>query len=372
MPNIIIVIFATVAQGLLFLIHWGFYKILVRFLLISNPGALLALKITLGILSLSVLISSILVDRYDNLVVRVIYDIAFFWLGLLLYLLLAALLVWLGVKIFSLFSINLNTKLLADVLFLLAIIISVCGVINAGFIRVTKLKIGLPNLPESWQGKTAVWVSDIHLGAVRNYSFAKEVAAQIQDLQPDIIFIGGDLYDGVAADLDKLAQPFAKLSAPEGTYFITGNHGEFTSSTKFVDAVKRSGIKELDNEMINLDGLQIIGVNYRDTTNSQNFKAILERLGLDRNQASILLKHAPTDIPSAQQAGISLQLSGHAHAGQIFPVNLISNLVYKGYIYGLKQVGDFMIYTSSGVGTWGPPMRVLTTPEIVQIEFYKK
>jgi len=370
MSSLFVVIFAAVAQGLLFLIHWGFYKILVRFLLITNPGSLLALKITLGILSLSVLVSSILVDRYDNPAVRVIYDIAYFWLGLLFYLLLAALLTWLGVKIFNPFSVTLNIKLLAEVLFLLAIIISVCGVINAGFIRVTHLKIGLPNLPESWQGKTAVWVSDIHLGAVRNYSFANEVAAQIQNLQPDIIFIGGDLYDGVAADLDKLAQPFAKLSAPQGTYFITGNHEEFTASTKFVDAVRRSGIKELDNEMINLGGLQIIGINYKDTGSEQNYKTIMQSLNLDPDLPSILLKHSPYRPQIAQAFGIDLQLSGHVHRGQIFPVGLISYLVFQGYDFGLKHLGELTVYISSGTGTWGPPMRVLTTPEIVQIEFY--
>jgi hypothetical protein len=372
MSYIFVVIFAAVAQGLLFLIHWGLYKILVRFLLITNPGTLLALKITLGILSLSVLVSSILVDRYDNLAVRVIYDIAYFWLGLLFYLLLAALIVWLGVKIFSLFSVTLNTKLLAEILFLLAIIVSVCGVINASFIRVTKLKIGLPNLPESWQGKTAIWVSDIHLGAVRNINFANEVAAQIQALQPDIIFIGGDLYDGVAADLDKLTQPFAKLSAPQGTYFITGNHEEFTASTKFVDAVRRSGIKELDNEMINLSGLQIIGVNYKDTGSEQNYKTIMQGFNLDPNLPSILLKHSPYRPQIAEALGIDLQLSGHVHHGQIFPVGLISYLVFQGYDFGLKHLGELTVYISSGIGTWGPPMRVLTTPEIIQIEFYKK
>jgi predicted MPP superfamily phosphohydrolase len=92
-------------------------------------------------------------------------------------------------------------------------------------------------------------------------------------------------------------------------------------------------------------------------------------VGLNRNQASILLKHAPTGIPIAKEMGISLQLSGHAHAGQIFPVGLISNLVFKGYAYGLKHEGSFTIYTSSGTGTWGPPMRVGTTPEILLLRF---
>lgn len=369
MSYLFIIVFAAVGQFILFLIHWGLYKILVRFLEITHPGVLLALKIALTVLSLSIVVSSLLVSRYDNLAVRVLYYVAYFWLGLLLYLFLAALITWLGMKIFGSFSIILNRKLLAEILFLAAITISICGVINASFVRVTRLKIELPNLPTQWQGKTAVWVSDLHLGAVRNYVFAKEVATQVQDLQPDIIFIGGDLYDGVAGDLDKLAEPFAKLSAPEGVYFISGNHEEFTASTKFVDAIRRAGIKELDNEMVNLDGLQIIGVNYRDSGGEENYKTIMQRLNIDRNQPSILLKHSPYRPQIAQAAGINLQLSGHVHQGQIFPVGLISYLVFQGYDFGLKQLGDLTIYISSGIGTWGPSMRIGTTPEIVLIEF---
>jgi len=191
-------------------------------------------------------------------------------------------------------------------------------------------------------------------------------------LHPDIIFIGGDLYDGVAGDLDKLAEPFGKLSAPEGVYFITGNHEEFTASTKFADAVKRAGIKELDNEMVNLDGLQIIGLNYRDNTNAQNYKNIMQGLGINRDQPSILLKHSPFDPQIAQAAGVDLQLSGHTHCGQIWPVGLISNLVFQGYACGLKQFDNLTIYISSGTGTWGPPMRVGTIPEIIQIQFINK
>ena len=98
------------------------------------------------------------------------------------------------------------------------------------------------------------------------------------------------------------------------------------------------------------------GINFQGIARDSSGN-ILKNAKINPSQPSILLKHAPTDIPVAKEAGISLQLSGHAHAGQVFPVGLISRLVYKGYAYGLKQEENFFIYTSSGAGTWGPPMR---------------
>jgi len=371
MPYYFFIIAGFFAQIIMALIHWGFYKIAVSFFQISNPNILLPLKIILGFLSFSFIIASVLVSRFDNIFVRVIYIAAVFWMGLLFYLFIAAGIIWLILTVGRLFPVFLNSQILAQIFFTAALIVSVCGVINATNVRVKKLEITLPNLPASWQGKTAVWVSDTHLGAVRNYGFAVKIANMIQDLHPDMIFIGGDLYDGVASDLDKLVQPFVKLSAPQGIYFITGNHEEFTSDNRYIDVIKRTGIKYLDNEMINLDGLQIIGLNYRDTSGDQNYKSVMSKFNINQNLPSILLKHSPGSPEIAKNAGISLQLSGHTHQGQIFPVGIIDHLIWRGFDYGLKKLDNLIVYTSGGAGTWGPPMRVGTMPDIVLIQFNK-
>jgi predicted MPP superfamily phosphohydrolase len=121
--------------------------------------------------------------------------------------------------------------------------------------------------------------------------------------------------------------------------------------------------------MINLDGLQIIGVDYRDSRREEQFRAILEKMGIDRHKPSILLKHAPLNLEVAREQGVSLQLSGHTHRGQVFLFRFITSRVYQGYDYGLKWFGNLLVYTSSGAGTWGPPMRLDTNPEIVVIKF---
>jgi predicted MPP superfamily phosphohydrolase len=212
-------------------------------------------------------------------------------------------------------------------------------------------------------------VSDTHLGQVRNHGFAREIAAMVQRLRPDFVFIGGDLYDGEAVDVDKVIEPLSRISVPLGTYFITGNHEEFYDNTIYLQAIRRAGMRVLDNEKVELDGVQIIGVDYRDAKREGDLKKILEKMNIDPKKPSILLKHVPTHLHVAEEQGISLQLSGHTHQGQVFLFRLITSRVYQGYDYGLKRFGDLQIYTSSGAGTWGPPMRLDTTPEIVIIEF---
>ena len=340
-----------------------------RFFGVTHPSRLFTLRIVLALFSVSLVLTSFLAFRYSNLLVRCLYTAAASWLGIFYLFILASILCWIFSGVAKLFHLPLNHKILIEILIGMALVASLYGFINAGMIRMTRISPELPNLPSRWKGKTAVWVSDTHLGQVRNTGFAQHIATLVQNLHPDIVFIGGDLYDGVAVDLDKVIEPFAKISTPYGTYFITGNHEEFYDNTPYLEAVRRAGIRILYNEKIDLDGLQIIGVDYRDSRKEEQFRAILQKMGIDRHQPSILLKHAPLHLQVAKEHGISLQLSGHTHQGQVLLFRFITSKVYQGYDYGLKWFGDLLVYTSSGAGTWGPPMRLDTKPEIVVITF---
>ena len=108
---------------------------------------------------------------------------------------------------------------------------------------------------------------------------------------------------------------------------------------------------------------------YRDSTHIIRMKATLESLRPDRTRAGILLNHAPTRLPLVEQAGFSLQLSGHTHGGQLLPFTWITRSVFGCFTSGLHRFGALQVYTSTGAGTWGPPMRVGTQPEIVFLEF---
>jgi len=362
-------LFISIIQSILFLGHWFFYVTLVRFIGITSSTKLLLLKITLGLLSISLVLTSILAFRYSNLLIRCIYTAATSWLGFLYLFILAAILCWIFSGTANLFRFPLDRKILFEILIGVALIASVYGFINGRVIRVTQISLQIPHLPIQWKDKTVVWVSDTHLGQVRGYGFSQKIAGQVESLHPDILFIGGDLYDGVAVDLDRVIQPFSKLSVPYGIYFITGNHEEFFDHTSYLDAVRRAGVRVLNNEKVDLDGLQIIGVDYRDSTREEQFRSILQQVGIDRRRPSILLKHSPLQLQVAEEEGITLQLSGHTHHGQVFLFRFITSWIYHGYDYGLKRFSDLLIYTSSGAGTWGPPMRIDTKPEIVVIRF---
>jgi uncharacterized protein len=362
-------IFISAVQSILFLGHWFFYRTLVCFLGWIGSPKLLRLRVAIGLLSVSFVLTSLLAFRYSNLPVRCLYTAAATWVGILYLFILASILSWFLYALAKLLRFPLDRRVLIEVLIVVALSASLHGIINSGVIRITRLNLQVPGLPGPWKGKTAVWVSDTHLGQIRNFGFARRIANLVQSLHPDIVFIGGDLFDGVSVDPDRIIEPFSRLSTRYGTYFVSGNHEEFSDRTRYLRAIQRNGMRILNNEKVEIDGLQIIGVNYGDSRPEEQFRAILQKIGIDPSKPSILLKHTPFHLQVAKDQGISVQLSGHTHQGQVFLFRFITHRVYQGYDYGLRRLGDLLVYTSSGAGTWGPPMRLDTKPEIVAITF---
>jgi uncharacterized protein len=364
-----IAVFVAVIQSILFLAHWFVYETWAGFWGVADPSGISMVQAALALLSVSFVAASLLAFRYSHLVVRLVYRTAAVWLGVLNFCFLAACCCWIVYAVARLSRLHWGRPAIAGTLFGVAILASVYGIINGSWIRVKRITVKLPHAPQSWRGRVAALVTDTHLGHVRAYGFMRRIVTLLQRLGPDVVFITGDLYDGTKADLDRLVAPWKELSAPFGAYFVTGNHEEFSDPAKYLHAVKRSGVCVLNNEKMTIDGLQIIGVHYRDAGNPERFRSILQRAALDPGRASILLAHAPHGLPIAEAEGISLQLSGHTHGGQLFPFTWIASRLYGQYTYGLKQFGSMTVYTSSGAGTWGPPMRIGTQSEIVLIRF---
>jgi uncharacterized protein len=224
-------------------------------------------------------------------------------------------------------------------------------------------------LPAAWHGRRAALISDLHLGHVRNGTFLRRMVAKILSEEPDAIFIAGDLYDGTAIDAARAAEPLNKLTAPHGVYFVAGNHEQFGDDSNYLNAIAAAGVRVLSNEKVEVDGLQIVGVPYRNAVQDGPFRSVLHRIRLDRDRASILLTHAPDHPEIAEAAGVSLQLSGHTHLGQFVPWSWMARRIYRQFVYGLSRVGKMQVFTSSGAGTWGPPLRLGSNPEIVMLEF---
>lgn len=351
--------------------HWFIFHTWMSFWPLEPAGAH-ALAAALMVLSISFVAAALLGYRSSTLLVEIFYRIAAVWLGFLNFFFWAACLCWLVALVGSVTTGGLHgdaRRVVAGILYGAAILTSLYGLANARRIRERRLMVQLEKLPATWRGRTALLISDIHLGHVNGAGFARRVAELAQHLNPDIVFIAGDLFDGSKADPDRLAGPLFTLAPPLGIYFCGGNHEDFGDADAYSAALSRGGMHVLQNRRVDVDGLRVIGVNYADTTYPMRLRSFLDGLHLDSGQASILLNHVPNRLPLVEHAGVSLQLSGHTHGGQMFPFTWITRRAFGKYTYGLQRFGKLQVLTSSGVGTWGPPMRVGTAPEVVLITF---
>jgi uncharacterized protein len=364
-------VFISIVQGILFLGHGFVYLTMSWFY--GGWAANWEAKLAFALLSVSFVAASLRGWYSFHPLVRVLYTAAAVWLGLFSFCFVASIAAWLVYAVNAVAGWGWPRSLIADGVFAAAIAATLWGTVNAAILRVTRVTVPLDHLPPQWRGRTAVLVSDLHLGHIRNYGFVSRVVRRIAALKPDIVFVAGDLYDGVAGDFERLALPWKELvtgrAAAQGIYYIAGNHEEFYAHAEYLPALLRTGIRVLNNEKVEVDGLQIVGVHYRDAVNPERYQAILRGAGLDRGRASVLLLHAPVRLEISEAEGISLQLSGHTHGGQFFPWTLVVNRVWGKFAHGLQLFGKMRVYTSYGIGTWGPPLRLGTRPEIVVISF---
>ena len=367
-----------VIQVILFLGHWFVYSTFIAFWPGLSPVAVGDVRVTMIVLAFSFVVASLLSFRFSNPIVRVIYWAAAVWLGFVNFFLWGSIVIrlaWLPIKFSHLAaSPHVFRAPLAEVVYSIASLAGIYGLVNARIIRIRRVPVRIQNLPASWRGRRAVMMSDLHLGPINGVRFCRRVVAAASRLKPDAVFIPGDLFDGTKGDLDRLLAPFHGLKPPLGIYFSTGNHEEFTSPKPYIDAITRAGIRVLASEQVVVDGLRIAGVMYHDSSSPLHMKAALSKMRSEGSepeatQPAILLNHAPARLPIVEQAGFSLQLSGHTHGGQIFPFTWITRRVYGRFTRGLHSFGSLEVYTSTGAGTWGPPMRVGTRPEIVLLEF---
>jgi uncharacterized protein len=362
-------VFILVIQAVLFLAHWFLYGTWA-----FSPGqghvpGALGLRLGLGFLSVTFISASLLAFNYTNAAVRLYYRIAAVWAGLLSFLFIAAVLSWVVFAVASAAGAHVNFHRLVEFLFGIALFAGFSGVINASLTRITRATVRLANLPAAWRGRKAALISDLHLGHVRNGNFLRRMIAKILREEPHAIFIAGDLYDGTAIDAARAAAPLSELTAPHGVYFVAGNHEQFRDESKYLNAVAAAGVRVLHNEKVEIDGLQIAGVPYHLAWQPNIFASVLRALHLDPDRASILLTHAPDHPEVAEAAGVGLQLSGHTHLGQFIPWSWIAKRIYRQFVYGLSRIGKMQVFTSSGAGTWGPPLRLGSNPEIVLLQF---
>lgn len=252
----------------------------------------------------------------------------------------------------------------------LALPTSAWGFWSAAHCRIPRIEIRLDKLPERLAGFSIGLLSDIHAGGWVDRDFVQELVDKANALDPDAIFIAGDLVDGDVPSLADIVAPLADLRARLGTFFVIGNHEIYSGVDAWVAHLKTLGIRVLRNERVDLDGLELLGVDdwtaaRRGILPGYDLEAVLAQRRPDR--PAILLTHQPIGFRRAAERGVDLQLSGHTHGGQLFPFQPFARRANEGYLAGLYRHRGGQLYVTRGCGYWGPPARVGAPPEITHL-----
>jgi hypothetical protein len=235
---------------------------------------------------------------------------------------------------------------------------------------VVELDIPIENLPDEFDGFRIAQITDIHVSSIIKRRFVQGVVDKVGEMKPDLIALTGDLVDGSVQQLGFDVAPLAELSAPNGKYFITGNHEYYSGVGQWLAETARLGFDVLLNEyrVIERGAAKMILAGVTDYSGGQFFpdhmsdphKAIS---GAPNDGVKILLAHQPKSIFEAAKAGFDFVLSGHTHGGQYFPYHFLAALA-QPYVRGLHKHGNTRIYVSKGTGHWGPQIRIGAKSEI--------
>jgi len=271
-----------------------------------------------------------------------------------------------------------QTKKIAAIIIVgLVSIIVFIGNLNKRDITLKNLSITLPKGNSKVDELNVIMAADLHLSTIDGEKLLSEIVDKINSANPDVILFAGDIVDDKAAILKDrgIGESFRKLKPKYGVYSINGNHEFINDVEPSVKFMEEYGMKVLrDNYELVDSSFYIIG---REDVSTKSFmgkeRKSLEEIirPIDSGYPGILLDHTPVKLEQAEKNGINLQLSGHTHHGQIWPANIITNMIYE-ISWGYKKKGKTHYYVTSGAGTWGPPVRTGSKSEIVniKIKFY--
>jgi len=366
-------VFLAIALAILLGFQYFLYFSTTRLLGINGRAGRRILAAALLFLMAGAVTSVFLQRRVDSVLARAVAGTFQLYLGFGLTLAMAFLLAWACWGSVRIWNPRFDSAPFGWSAMVLAVLVSAWGVWNATHPRVARVTVHMRDLPSEWRGKTIAQISDLHLGFSVGRSFAERVVGMVNAEHPAAVVITGDLFDGDDAGLDGLAGALNGLNPPMGIYFVTGNHETYLGVARVEEALRRTKVRVLNDEMATPGGLQIVGIQYPDRGEHKDLAAAIRNVpGFDPARASVLLYHSPVQIPGIKATGVRLQLSGHTHRGQLFPFQFITRRVYGKYDHGLNVEGDFAIYTSSGTGTWGPRMRTSARAEIAIIRLEPK
>ena len=330
----------------------------------------------LSVLGLIVMVTFALRRTLPPLDARPLHYVAYLWLAVALYL---ALLLAVGELVRLVLRVVRGRADPARRTFLSRVIAGSAAAVAVGTVgygaamarppRVEHREIVLDRLDPAFDGFTIAAVSDVHLGPLVDGADLAAIVALVNGAAPDLVAIVGDLVDGRVDELRAYAAPLADFAAP--TYFVTGNHEYFTDAAGWVAFLPTLGVRVLRNERVEISRgnavLDLAGCDDRTAAGSgmpgHGFDLDAALTGRDPNRPVVLLCHQPVMVDRAARAGVDLQISGHTHGGQLWPLTYVA-LVDQPVLAGLVKFGPTWLYVTRGTGFWGPPARVGSPPEV--------
>ena len=257
---------------------------------------------------------------------------------------------------------------------LLACIVMGYGFFEARNIRLEHVTVITDKLPKDLDRLRIAQISDVHLGVLVEEKRLKRILDKVKAAKPHILVSTGDLVDGQIDNPDRLATMLREIVTPHGKYAVTGNHEYYAGLSRSLDFTKKAGFVLLQGETrtlpnsINIAGVDDPAGRSRETAGNDSEALLLS--ALSNNLFTLLLKHQPI-VDKNAASHFDLQLSGHTHNGQIFPFSLMTRLFYKIHPGLTRLQKGSLVYVSRGSGTWGPPVRFLSPPEVTLIEIVR-
>ena len=370
-------IFFTVYSALNFYIFFRGWQALE-----GSPQLKIPYLILFIIFSFSYLAAKLLEKILTPLFYDILLGIGSFWFAFMVYFLLAALaidIVRLFLLLFHLVPAFVNQnyvftkQIIALVVIVIVSIVVYVGFLNTRILYVKNLNLELRKGSGDLNELRAVLISDIHLSPINNGRHLKRIVQKINELNPDIVFIAGDFVDDRAEALKSrdIGSSLLDLKSKYGTFAITGNHEFINGINKCENFIKEYGIHLLRDTSIKIgNSFYVVG---RDDRAKKQFtkedrKPLADIMNdVDKSLPIILMDHTPFGLDEAEKNNIDIQLSGHTHHGQMFPANLITQMIYE-VSWGYLKKGNTQYYVSCGVGTWGPPVKIGSRSEIVNLK----
>jgi predicted MPP superfamily phosphohydrolase len=254
---------------------------------------------------------------------------------------------------------------------LLALAVGLVAALRGPSVR--RIEIPIDGLDPALDGLTIVQISDLHVGPTIGRRYVARVVERALALAPDLYALTGDFVDGTVERLAADVAPLGALGATGRAYFAMGNHDYYSGPRPWIARFRELGLRVLLNEHVVLEhggarfvlgGVLDPAVRLVDPTQQPRPELAV---GPPGTMLRVLLAHHPKIAPAAARAGFDLQLSGHTHAGQIFPVTLAVRAVHAPHVAGLSREGRMWVYVSAGTGSWGPPVRFGTRTELTHL-----